>query len=314
MSFFRRRKGDDQPSGEPAASPALPDIPDVIVGQLAAQVSAQLGRPGTLGDGVITFADGSSMGLHNLKLKLADADPGDWPAITRAHVESLHQAREFDQEAPVDPASVLVKLRLRADLGSDPDYPAREPLPGVLALLAVDTPTAVLELRGSLTPVGSDAQAAYARALANLEALPQPELITLHANDEPTSAIHLLVSEDFFGAARLLVLPSVLRRALGVEIPPDGVLVAVPNRHLIVVHVPTDSQTLDALQSMTQFVLNDFQSRPGPISPDVYHLLPDGRAVPVTRTVEHEDGTQTTTIHISGQAFDLFRGLGLIED
>lgn len=313
--FNRKRK--EPEAAQPDAAEQGPDalLPALSEGQareftrLVYQTLAERGREGVVSDGALHFNDGSSHGLHNLSIAAAEADPRIWPTLVREHVQAMEQIDAETDDIPADD-TVFLRLRMREDLGDEePAYQALEPFPGVLALVAVDRPTHVKELSGDLSQVGS-----YERAVElgrrNLAALPLPAVERLLADDEDEgSAVHLLMSDDFFGASRAIILEDILDRALGTSIPEAGVFLVVPNRHLLAVHIPTGSpSTVGALSLLSNIGFGECKSAPGPISPFVYHVSRDGSGAQVSSI---QDGK--VVFSVIGQVEDAFRTLGLLE-
>jgi hypothetical protein len=81
-----------------------------------------------------------------------------------------------------------------------------------------------------------------------------------------------LLTGSMFTASRALVFDTVLRESLQVENPPFGGLVAMPTRDVLLVHVLRDQTMLKALQQLITIATTMFGTRPGPVSPHVYHV------------------------------------------
>ena len=144
---------------------------------------------------------------------------------------------------------VYPRLRWAGDLPDPPpSYPFR-PLPGVVELAAIDYPSHVAELLGdeAVERLGGWPSIREA-AMTNLRALAPMHQDTIDADPErEDAAVHVLTTDDFFGPSRVLILPEVLA-GIGIERPSHGVLVAVPNRHLLAAHVLTGPGVVAALQ------------------------------------------------------------------
>jgi hypothetical protein len=78
------------------------------------------------------------------------------------------------------------------------------------------------------------------------------------------------------------VLPDLLR-ALRIDFPPHGVLVCVPTKSELWVHVPVDEHVLDTAVAMSWVAFRTFSEEPYPVSPDVYLVSPDMHAVALVR-------------------------------
>ncbi|CAB4737365.1 unannotated protein [freshwater metagenome] len=88
----------------------------------------------------------------------------------------------------------------------------------------------------------------------------------------------MLRADDSFGASRVMVLPEALRRTLRREIPPSGVLVAVPHKFEMWLHFPVDDSVLDVSVGMAFDALCAWAQEPFPLSPHVYLVSPDMHA------------------------------------
>lgn len=256
------------------------------------------GREATIQAGHLEMADGQVYGLHNLSVAASRVRERQWPALVARHMDTMLAAR--DSGGPTDPGRVLVQLRLRADLAVLPHDDVVEPVPGVVANIAIDHPRHVVE--ASALPEGvPDVATAMRLALANLAELPPPRHeTTLVDDDEPTSRVHLFGADDFFGAARLLVIYDVLERAK-VAHGSGGLLVAMPYRHVLVVHPVTGPGVLRAVEWLVRFAEGEYETEPGPVSPHVYHLAADGRTSVITRP-----GESGNAVHVEGAFQEAF--------
>ena len=97
---------------------------------------------------------------------------------------------------------------------------------------------------------------------------------------------------------------------IGIERPAHGVLLAVPNRHLLAVHVLGGLGVVTALQTLTRLAAGEHDSRPGPVSPHVYYRAADGRVEQVT--FPEPDG-RGVGVHVRGLLAEAFAALGLVE-
>lgn len=276
------------------------------LGRLVREQLAERGAEAVVEDGMLRLAGPGhqQLGLHNLGAHAADLKYTEWPALVKGHLDLLmeHWSRP---EEPVDPRRLLAKLRLADDLPSENEVrDALEPLPGVLALLAEDRPDLVVEFF-SAERVGIPDPWKIARD--NLRALPAPEHQVV--GDDPGGDVHVFATDDFFGASRLLVLPDLLA-TIGARIPDAGVFVAVPNRHLLLVHLPVGPAVVGAMNWMLTVATREYPEAPGPVSPHLYHLTADLRAQQVSR----RDPDGTTAMEVRDQVAEAFERLGLLGD
>ncbi|MBU4215083.1 MAG: hypothetical protein L6367_10620 [Cellulomonas sp.] len=113
------------------------------------------------------------------------------------------------------------------------------------------------------------------RAVEGLARLPAPRHSTLRVGAD--ARIETYVSDDVFGASRLLVLDGLLAATLRIERPEHGVLVIAPNRHLLAVHVLERIEAVPAaLQLLGELAVVEHRIA-DPVSPWVYYRAPDTR-------------------------------------
>lgn len=320
--FGRRRRdrgGETAHGPEPSADgPRHAELPALSVEQAAALhqlVLAALSARGlpadTTGDGVV-HSDTMQYGLHNLSLVVADRPWPDWAELVDRHVAAV-AGTAGSTDTPPRSEQRLLKLRDEHDLACDPVFVDASPFPGLIVLPAVDYPTHVHEMGrvGDLDELGGW-DAWRQTAMANLRRLPPPEHHVLPADPERDDAeLQILVTEDFFGASRALVLDHVLSSVLGVERPTYGCLVAVPNRHLLVIHLPSGAGLLSALEAMIRMAAGECRDRPGPISPHVFFAPPGGGAIQRVSHRDEEPGGEIRIV-VEGAFAEAVTSLGLL--
>jgi hypothetical protein len=174
--------------------------------------------------------------------------------------------------------------RIRRGEGGDA-YPRRI-TDGLEAVLAVaDSHRAItLDSVAALGPIDD----VWATATANLRALPPPQHDVVGADSEPiTLPIHVLEFDDFFGPSRLLIGTEFF--APYVPSGPAGLLVAVPDRHTVLVTPATGHVALrhDELAATARDL---YELGVGAVSPFVYHLGADDQVTEAdaTRPPEHD--------------------------
>lgn len=243
----------------------------------AQRVLTDLGKTSSVVDGVsLEVADGLTMGLANLALTISRMPRKRWPRAVRDQLTTLTATKI---EEPPEPATLRVKLWPQDRAGELLTYAPIEPLPGVVAVLAAQGDGVSHEF-GRLDLVG-DREQAYDTALSNVAALPRPRHTRRRVDPHVTSSwVEFLDSTDAYGAARVAVLPDLLRK-LRIDFPSHGVLVAVPTKFELWVHVPVDGSVLDTAVAMSWLAFQTFAEEPYPISPDVFWVSPDMHAVRV---------------------------------
>lgn len=308
---------DRNPDRNPKPDPDLPalSVADAAsLGELARRAFAEQGLE-TLYDGAgsLVGADGHRYGLHNLSIALADANRRDWPRLVAEHAAAMASTQLVAMPTSLDEARDLLLLKIAVSdqvPAGVPTY-APEVLPGVVALVALDYPTHVNQLTNddALEPFGGWA-AVEPVALANLRRLEAPQHTVLQPGEDADSAVHLFASDDFYGASRVLLLDELLTGVLLVERPTYGVLLAVPNRHLLAVHVVTGESAVAAMSTMVPLAVGESDARAGGLSPFLYYRAADGRTQQVSRA--GDDGK--VVVEVTGAFEEVWRALGLLTD
>lgn len=220
----------------------------------------------------IRLEDGQVLGLHNL-VATANSSDVDIDAFVRERLGNQLAAQSAPSEGPADPRSIFVRLHDVSRLPARPEYEPIEIFPGIVAILAVDRPEAVEQVFTGLEIIGNDVARAYDDAVGNILDLPVPEHAQVQiVENNPNSVVHIFQTDDYFGASRVLIMPRLLEAMVGESIPPDGVLVVIPNRDTLVVHLMKDASVQDVIPRLLLLGHDQCESMPGPISPLVYHM------------------------------------------
>lgn len=316
MGLFRRpRRNSDDPILDQPDDHLLP----LTIGD--ARDLTELARSAFAAEGLEVVPDGRgaligdqrTFGLANLAALVAQHPRRRWPNLARRHARGVLAVHEGDED-PLDieaiRPNILLKLRPGDDLEQVATY-APEILPGILLLVAIDHPDHVRELFSDETieELGGWEELRDI-ALGNLRRLGPPDHETIQADPaEPDSTVHLFGSDDFFGAARLAILPEVLAH-VGIERPSHGTLIAVPNRHLLLVHPLEGPGLVSAVQLMVRLASSEYHGHTGPLSPQVFYRSADGEVQQVTM---RDEDTQTVEVHVAGPFAQAFDALGLTQ-
>lgn len=238
----------------------------------AQRVLTDLGHSSSVVDGpALTLAAERVMGLDNLARALSLLPRKRWPRAVRDQLSALLAMRPDQPPATGD---LRVKLWPRERADEFLTYDALEPLPGLVAVLAAQGDGVSHEF-GTLDLVG-DRDEAYDAALTNLAGLPLPRHTRRRIDPRASGSwVEFLDSRDAYGAARVTVLPEVLRRVLRTDFPATGVLVAVPTKFELWVHVPVDEDVIQTAVTMSWLAYRTWSEEPYPISPDVFLVSPD---------------------------------------
>jgi hypothetical protein len=295
-----------------AVLPALTRVGAAELTRLARETFAAHGVETVAdGRGALVAVDGRVHGLANLSATVAPEPRTAWPALIERHVAGLVASEGVAPPLSLDDVRhrVYPRLRWAGDLPHPaPTYPP-QPLPGVVELAAIDHPDHVAELLSdeAVERLGGW-PAAREVAMTNLRALPPMHHDTVRADPQRDDAsVHVLTTDDFFGPSRLLVLPELLP-SLGIERPSHGVLVVVPNRHLLAVHALAGPGVVAALQVLARIGTGEHDT-PGAVSRHVYYLSADGAPAQQVTSVS-DDGTLSVTV--DGALAAAFVALGLL--
>lgn len=224
-----------------------------------------------LGDGVVALhgpgvKDGLTLGLQNLA-QLCNHEPlAAWSDVVSGHFAGMlgRDAEEAELARRVhDFEAVRPSLRVRL-YGEEVAGPERVTWPvadGLTAALVFDLPTAVRTVSAEdAGRWGRSREELYAIGLAN--ALKEPVEVE-EVQLEGGGVVQALMGPSFFTSAR----------ALSLDVPDDhpyGALVAVPHRHVVLVHVIAGLEVVRAINTMIVMTNGLFREGPGSISSDLY--------------------------------------------
>lgn len=306
MSLFRRDRPSD-PDGP--ADPHLPPLSAADADHLTDLARREFDAVGIQvepdGQGALV-AEHATYGLGNLAALAGGLPRRRWRKLVRAHVQTILDA-EDDSSDDSEDGILYFKLRPLDHIDTPPRY-APEVLPGILLVSAVDHPTHVRELLSDdhLDEYGGWDEA-YRTGLANLRELPDPEHTSMQGiRNDPATEVHLFATDDFFGASRIAILPELLG-SIGIERPSHGVLIGIPNRHLLTVHVVSGDGLLAALRTMIKIGHAEHDGREGAITPEVFYRAADGETQQLTWTTDE----QSVQLRVSGRFAEVLDELDL---
>lgn len=268
MPLFRRRRPEPDPSAVPEwASFFDREQFQVFLGI----VDITLERLGYThrewGDGMVSVGQGGEplhLGLGNLSQLLRDEPEEAWEEIVHDHFSRVASAQDPD-DVPWEEAEEMLKLRLWAT----------EDLPPALELVSrpfADLTIVVsLDLPETVATVGRDHAAGWGRsddelfAIAERNTRAEPDLETKRMELDEGAAAWLTIGDSFFTASQVLW----PEQAAG-EIPPEGALLAVPNRHAAWIHPIADMRVVGVITTAAQWAHHNYAEGPGAISPHLY--------------------------------------------
>lgn len=193
---------------------------------------------------------------------------------------------------------------------------APEILPGIVLAIAIDMGNQVnfmpvssmVELLPKDQPDRTIKGPEFARrvAIENLRKLPLPPVhITQTAPGRPDSEVILLEQQDSFVASRITFLNELVDRVAGRKPRPHGILVSIPRRRTVLLHVLSGLGVLTAMRAMAISTRGLFDSSTqSRLSPNVYYVAPDGSA----ETIAFPDKADGVVIQTIGRLKDVLYG------
>lgn len=310
-AFWRRgRPGPEEPDGPGGSAdetfPYLSVADAQRLRAFARQAFADAGLEVSVHGDHVAAADGRQFGLANIAAQChsADGGPGSWRGLVGEHVRRVLAAAGRPTAGDLGREEVLARSYLRLVGTSTVPESAMEwfsyarPVCGdMIELLALDDPESVTYLRDEdVERIGLEDLRA-----AGLENLIREPFDSYDAVDGPDGVtIHVVHGQSVYTASKLLVLPDVLRRVLGEQAYPHGLLVAAPFRHQLVFHPIADSRMILAAELMAAFAAEGYAEGVGSLSPYVYWWF-GGRLTQVS----HLDDGGRPAIETRGQFGEL---------
>ena len=212
--------------------------------------------------------------LLTLAQRCAQAEVADYPQVIEANIDDLLlSCRDTIASTVLDQdweqARAWVKLRLLPleQISGSEDELISAPIGADLAIVLVydlpDSVVSVLPEAAAGWPVnGAELWPITLDNLRDEDPPPEVERIVLA---EGVDAF-LVSGESLFITSRLLLLGDILPP----ERFPQGALVIVPHRHVMVLHPILDQGVYDAMAGLSLMGQEMFASGPGPLSPAVY--------------------------------------------
>ena len=273
-SSTERAQGNHSDRPDPVLIP-LTQLQATRLVRLGLTAAARLGLDVTYTGGatlvpVDPAADGPILGLSNLARAVSRFEEHRWPALVEEHfLHLLDRLRQGPPLPPTDPERELIQRLVPRD-ALPPEWSADRAdfVPGLLSIPATaqDGVVTMFLDPSDFGVTGSDAERF---GLTNLRRI--PDHVEYVEHDDIRIA---LVTGTIFAASRALVLDTVLRESLHTEIPPYGVLAAVPARDLLLIHVIRDLSVIPALGLMLNLASRSYTHDPGPLSPDIHLVTP----------------------------------------
>ncbi len=200
--------------------------------------------------------------------------PRAWPRVIGEHVRRVTKGVDAgDPFAGLETADLLRRTYARiVAVDSLPDWNshryARDLAPQLKEVLCLDLPQHLVTMNDSQVARGGGLDDLRRTGLANLASLPIEERKDVRAPDGGNFTVAHGPSPHT--ASRALVMPDLIASLLGPGDLTHGVLVGIPTRHQIVLHVIRDKTVLTTMPKIARFVEVGYDDSPGPISPHLY--------------------------------------------
>lgn len=226
-------------------------------------------------------------GVINVAQTCNQTDSADWPQRIADHFDAL-AAAAGDHEAFNVRAEEFERVKdlLAVRIGDEQSLPIdkllfRRDLPGTISYLVFDLPHSIESVPLEIPEKwGKSVDDLFALALANVKNTVKPHVE--HVEIQPGVSFTAYSGESFFTASLALVLDQ-LESAVG----RFGGLVAIPHRHVLLVHPIENADMIHAVQRLGILAVNLDEQGPGSISPNLFWYR-DGRFVDLPFRIEGE--------------------------
>lgn len=228
-----------------------------------------------------------TFGLQNLAQMCNQTESESWPEIIKGHFDGvIRSSAGVDLESLAedwDHTKTLVKVRLYsedavADTLGGLCY--RDVADGLLAVLTYDLPEAVATVpRTDLERWPIDADEAFAMGLANV--LDQDPVHAEEIELDSGARFTALIGDSFFVTTRLLAADELLE-----DMGEFGAVIAVPNRHTLLISPVMDLRVVEVLNAMMVVAHHRHAEGPGSLSPDLFWCRTGKETVTMHASVE----------------------------
>lgn len=256
MPLFGRRRPPNVPEWAAPLSPAEFAL-------FREQVDKALAPYGyTLGAGFVTVR-GRALRylLTGLLQRWRMAEPSRRPSLIEEHCRALLQEDEFEPPSAGDLVSLIRPRLWASEALNDIASPLiRRPIAfGLEAVLSLDLPAAVGPMKPELARTTG-------RSTSELWEIAYRQIDDgLPLRRQTTEGLQAISGNSMFVASRLLDLEQLTGR-----LPAGGALVAVPHRHILLVHAIKTLRAMSSLNVLIRVADRMYREGPGSIVPHVY--------------------------------------------
>jgi len=269
--FSRKKAGEDEPVAEPDDFDPIDNIALLAMIRFRVRgLEVDVAEDSAGLDSALVDSSGTNRyalrGLIEQMLPLSP-DSDEYHATLLQSVDSMIDMIAAPSIASFTDDELAASVRIRLLPDSFP--PARQEYaqrvaPGLVTVLCIDHPTSIAYINDSEL-AGRDVHALFDAGFRNVMAEPIDQV------EEPVPGIHLLSGESLFIATKAIGLGSLL----GTVLPPAplGVIVGMPHRHAMFVHVLTGPESIDVLGRLASAVAASAAEQPEParVSGSIYY-------------------------------------------
>lgn len=272
MSLFRRRAKE---STDPPADPAYPQLSRTDADWIRAtgqQILRGFGQEvHTNEDGTVLIAtSGHDFGLDNAMAKCLAAPRDNWREVLENHFGSVARGFSGPQVSDLTATQLAAQIRTRlmpadALVQGRADLSYARPFTEDLAVaLCVDFPETVSYI-DSQRAAELDLDALFTQGQQNTDDEPVDEVFTMDGTE-----VVVLQGESLFIATKVINMAALAQRVFG-RAAPHGVVFAVPNRNIALLHLIESASAVTAIGQLTQLAAQQYDAGVGPVSPNSYH-------------------------------------------
>lgn len=237
--------------------------------QLLRDAFAKYGVDTIIHESYLEADNGARFGFDNVMRTCNQAEsPATWPEMADLHAWQM--TRHRDDARDDDPQRVLANTFVRLQ-GADMEYISQLPhtgfAPGIVQTLVEDLPETLRSLGDTEIENLGGWATVHSHGVDNL--LRETDFKAETVERTPGVRLTLVHGNSVHVGSLALVLPEIAERLGLPEAGPAGYFLAVPCRHMYMVHNITNGQALDALTQMVTFSASQYNNQPGAISPNV---------------------------------------------
>ena len=210
-------------------------------------------------------ADGTTYALRPAVMDAYAAEASQRSAVVARHVRAMlreRTAEPFTQSGRSDALTRVYPHLMAAESAAPLAIPTRTVCAGLVSGLVLDEADTLHVLSSADVQQLGEMPDVVRAAEANLMQLPLPAAQEVAQGE----VSYRVIADDSPHVASLVLTPKQLL-AQGVSTAPHGVIVVVPNRHVVAWHVVRDASVLPSINALADFAWHHFATAPYPVQP-----------------------------------------------